>query len=451
MAVTLQLPPKSRSRASSTNLRPAATCQSLGRRRSTSFLQVREEPHPTPPPIDTDIPPDPSPPPTMLAWFLSRFIQWLHLPQKHTLSWSTPSSPRSSTDDFLLPLSASAHSVSFTVVEPDKLSSHLFRWRFPVHAPIIIVILLFPISTCLVLWCLSTLPISLAWPHDIADLAQLGRELHGYSQSGPGPLSHVIGVMAISAVWKHAWSIPGSVLWNVLGGALFSPFYATILLTTLTTVGSICATLLSTPLGPFLSKIFPRALDMTRSALGGDSDADADNSGNQLTPKSSPWVRLSVLRLIGVVPWSGINIACGVCGVSLVDCMLGTFIGCLPWTAVTCQIGDILQTVASTPTSTSQTVSSLLTTPEIILKLVFLSVLSLAPILGRRQLRSIISNKPSSSGDVGRESRWTWIQEWRTKIRLASRSQARGREQDQLTLNALVDEKRRLEDDPSYS
>ena len=77
---------------------------------------------------------------------------------------------------------------------------------------------------------------------------------------------------------------------------------------------------------------------MTRSALGGDSDADRAISGDQLKPKSSAWVRLSVLRLIGVVPWSGINLACGLADVPLADCMLGTFIGCLPWTAVTCQV-----------------------------------------------------------------------------------------------------------------
>jgi SNARE associated Golgi protein len=43
---------------------------------------------------------------------------------------------------------------------------------------------------------------------------------------------------------------------------------------------------------------------------------------------------LSVLRLVGVVPWSGINVACGVCGVPTRDCVLGAFIGTLPWTAV---------------------------------------------------------------------------------------------------------------------
>lgn len=72
-----------------------------------------------------------------------------------------------------------------------------------------------------VFFCLSTLPISMSWPHTIADVAQLGRDLHGYSQSGPGPLSHVMAVMAISAIWKHAWSIPGSVLWVRISYLIF--------------------------------------------------------------------------------------------------------------------------------------------------------------------------------------------------------------------------------------
>lgn len=75
------------------------------------------------------------------------------------------------------------------------------------------VLLLFSASTALVLISMYTLPITLAWPRTITDVARLGRELHGYSQSGPGPLAHVLSVMAIAAIWKHAWSIPGSVVW----------------------------------------------------------------------------------------------------------------------------------------------------------------------------------------------------------------------------------------------
>jgi hypothetical protein len=210
-------------------------------------------------------------------------------------------------------------------------------------------------------------------------------------------------------------------------------------------IGSIFATLLSKPLAPFLTHFFPRALDLTRNALEGDAGFGKSPSSSS---SSSAWVRLSVLRLIGVVPWSGINIASGVCGVAIGDCMLGAFIGTLPWTAVTCQIGDILQTVASTPSPTPQTVSSLLTSPSIILKLVFLSFLSLAPILARDRLRTLIIS-PSANASMEYEermSRWTWVHEWRSKIRLSSRSRTRTRagEGRRKELEILVREKQEM-------
>ena len=174
--------------------------------------------------------------------------------------------------------------------------------------------------------------------------------------------------------------------------------------------------------------------------------------------KAPAWVRLSVLRLVGIVPWSGINIASGVCGVALNDCILGSFIGSLPWTAVTCQvrdifravflllklvlqIGNILQTVATTPSPTPQSVSSLLTSPEILTKLAFLSLLSLAPILGRDRLRSLIWPGSSPREDE-RQSRWTWANDWRTKIRFSSRS--RTRETSRKRLEILIQEKQEI-------
>lgn len=117
-------------------------------------------------------------------------------------------------------------------------------------------------------------------------------------------------------------------------------------------------------------------------------------------------------------------------------------------TAARYQIGDILQTVASHPSPTPQTVSSLLTSPGIILKLVLLSFLSLAPILGRDYLRALISHgvetpTVDASTEETRTSRWgvAWV---RTKMRLASRS--RTREASRHQLDVLVDEKRAIED-----
>lgn len=155
----------------------------------------------------------------MLDFLLSPLFDWLHLPQKHVDPWPSESSP---TDDCPLPF---ATSVTENASQIFSWQTIFVRHRFlfsgipinhfliQIHPHILLVVVSLPVSTALVLWCLSTLPISVSWPRNIADLAQLGRELHGYSQSGSGPLAHVIGVMAISAIWKHAWSIPGSVLW----------------------------------------------------------------------------------------------------------------------------------------------------------------------------------------------------------------------------------------------
>ncbi|EIM88407.1 uncharacterized protein STEHIDRAFT_54151 [Stereum hirsutum FP-91666 SS1] len=381
----------------------------------------------------------------------------------HSDASSAPSSPRSSTDS-VLPLTDSRTSLSDTPDRlPLRLSSHAWWQGSPsvrttytparflhgssplssqVHTPILFVLIMFPLSTAIVVFSLWSLPNStISLPQTLSDLAQLGKELHAYSQSGPGSVAHIVAVVSVICIWMHAFSIPGAVLWNVLAGALFSPFWATLLLTFLTTIGSIFASLLATPLAPILTRFFPRPLALARSAFESDPQAEIGTRS-----KSPAWVRLSILRLVGVVPWSGINIACGVCGVSLTDILLGTFIGSLPWNAVTCQIGDILQTVASSPSHTPQTMSSILASPEIILKLVFLSFLSLAPILGRNHLKAWLTPAATVSDSDERVSRWTWVKEWRSKVRLPSRSRS---PQPDTEKEAMMSEKYELEQGPS--
>lgn len=163
-------------------------------------------------------------------------------------------------------------------------------------------------------------------------------------------------------------------------------------MTILTTIGSLFASALAMPLAPLLTRFFPKPIALTRKALEGTSNDDASNPLSN-SHRTSAWTRLSVLRLIGLVPWSALNIACGVTGVSFRDCALGALVGTLPWTAVTCQIGDILQTFASEGANgeDGRTVSSVLASPQIIVELVVLSILSLAPILGRERLARLVS------------------------------------------------------------
>ncbi|EIW62004.1 uncharacterized protein TRAVEDRAFT_163686 [Trametes versicolor FP-101664 SS1] len=451
-------PPQNRHRASSTNVRPPLTLASLGRRRSNSLLDL---PPPTPSPsslpptprsgdapvLSLSIPPlrESQRPRSALSSMLARWAQALHLSAEQAFP-STPSSPRisrsSSEDSSILPLSASPTRAYFGDVFAEKpqpkAKNSLWEGYPSVHTPVLFVLILFPLSSAIVALCMSTLPITMAWPRTLPDLAQLGRELHGYTQSGLLSTAHVIGVISVVTIWMHSWSIPGSVLANVLAGALFPPVLAITLLTFLTTMGSLSASMLAAPLGPFLTQWIPKPLEMTRSALEGDGSKE---------DSSAPWVRLSVLRLVGVVPWSGINIASGVCGVAAWDCFLGALIGSLPWTAVTCQIGDILQTVATNPRPTSQSVQSLLTSPDIIMKLAVLSFLSLAPILGRNRLRAwLASAAPVTEEEMrqaeDRASRWTWVKEWRGRIRSSSLS--RTRDASRKELETLVREKEGL-------
>ncbi|TFY65640.1 hypothetical protein EVG20_g5443 [Dentipellis fragilis] len=445
-------PPPSRHRASSTNLRPALTLHTLGTRAKNCLFE--DVPCTPPPSVNNAKVSSPLQPPSKLSLVAARCWALLHMDSSLTYP-SAPSSPRSSSDETILPLSAvSTHPPSVgDMFEPQQDSSfprasprlwwqrtpsvcsHFFTFctrptspPYQVHAPILFVITLFPVSTALVILSFWSLPFTFSWPSNLADLAQLGRELHGYSQSGVGAMTHVIGIISIATIWMHACRDASHL--ECPRRALFSPLMATVLLSILTTVGSIFASLLATPLSPFLTRFFPRPLALARSAF--ESDADVATG-----TKSPAWVRLSVLRLVGVVPWSGINVACGVCGVALYDCLLGTFIGSIPWTAVTCQIGDILQTVAATPSPNPQTISSVLASPDIIIKLVFLSFLSLAPILGRDYLRAWISSAGKDALSSERTPRWAWVKEWRAKVRIPSRSRSRSqgeKETEALTL-----------------
>ncbi|KAG9011567.1 hypothetical protein FRB94_008136 [Tulasnella sp. JGI-2019a] len=307
--------------------------------------------------------------------------------------------------------------------------------------PLLTVCLLFFVTFIPTLVLVYTLPIpSLkSLPRTVSDIKLVAKELQLYSASSKKGAAHILAVLAVTSVWKNAWSVPGSVLLNVLAGALMNPILATILQTFLTTVGSLCSSLLSKPLAPVISKLFPKALNLTRSAFEGgvtspvaspeispvidseDEESEGDDSGQPLLTRreaqqsqpSSPaptpiWVRLTILRLIGVVPWSALNLACGICNVPLWDCAIGAFIGVLPWTAVTCQIGDLLQTVAvktsTSPDAPAETLSSLLSSPSIIVKLIVLSLISLGPVLLRDKLGSIIARHASGRSSSSRRT-----------------------------------------------
>jgi hypothetical protein len=209
-------------------------------------------------------------------------------------------------------------------------------------------------------------------PKSTTDVQLLSAEIRSYMASGSAGWWHTILVIVYVGCWKHAWSVPGAVVLvgtrllnfsgadnqqNILVGSLLDPIPALGLLTLITASGSLGAYLLSRPLAPLISVLFPKPLALVRAALAPDSiPSPSPGPGETVTPiqvssdptvlpvgsdQSAVWRRLLTMRAMGFVPWSGMNVACGVVGVDWKVFWLTTAAGSASWSYVTASVGLI--------------------------------------------------------------------------------------------------------------
>ncbi|OCF40668.1 hypothetical protein I317_05517 [Kwoniella heveanensis CBS 569] len=295
-----------------------------------------------------------------------------------------------------------------------------------------ILVATFFVTAGLVLWLIHGMPITTLkhFPQSTTDLQLLSAEIRSYMASSDSGWWHTVGVLFFVGCWKHAWSVPGAVVLNILVGSLLDPMPALALLTLITATGSLGAYTLSRPLAPLIAVLFPKPLSLVRAALAPDSvprpssansqsiegetitpiQASSDPSDRPIggpTEKSTVWRRLLIMRAMGFVPWSGMNVACGVVGVDWKTFWLTTAAGSASWSYVTASVGHILArlkvpssalasaSVASGDLSDDmlhgESLTSLLRDPVLIFKLVFLSALTLLPVILKRR------NNPSDS------------------------------------------------------
>lgn len=254
-------------------------------------------------------------------------------------------------------------------------------------------------------------------PKSTTDLQLLSHEMRVYMNSGNSGWWHTVGVLTYIGCWKHAWSVPGAVVLNILVGSVFEPIPALVLLTLITACGSLGAYSLSRPLAPLIGVLFPKPLALVRAALAPDSvpvapgPRDHVNLDEHITPlqmSSDPtarpigsaedrpnvWRRLLLMRAMGFVPWSGMNVACGVVGVDWRTFWLTTAAGSASWSYVTASVGNILSRLALPSSAAAaegqgESLTALLRDPTLIAKLVFLSLLTLVPVLLKRRSPSV--------------------------------------------------------------
>jgi hypothetical protein len=128
---------------------------------------------------------------------------------------------------------------------------------------LVILVALFFSSFAVIFLFIRTLP-GLFLPHSIADLPALTATLSTYRSSSFVAELHLFGVLTLLFLWKQCFSIPGSVLTNILFGALYGTTMGTLWACLWTATGSTGAYLIALVIAPLVS---PARLPSSRSHI----------------------------------------------------------------------------------------------------------------------------------------------------------------------------------------
>ena len=255
---------------------------------------------------------------------------------------------------------------------------------------------------------LSTLPLKMP-THGlteltITELREMAYSLKDYSESTSRAGWHTWLALMVFFTWKQAFSVPGSLIMNVVLGALYGTYRATFYTSILTGIGGAFCYLLARPMGPLVKSLpgLNKGLSMMRNALSKTTSSNGSNA--------DLWSYLLLLRLAPIVPWGLMNVFCGILHVPLWPFYATLTFGSIPWNFVTCQIGDILQgiiavlpqvaaqlTVDGAPAASPGEAHTEMTglavigakiwSTEMMFKLFLLSTVSLVPVILGRYLK----------------------------------------------------------------
>lgn len=196
---------------------------------------------------------------------------------------------------------------------------------------------------------------------------------------------------------------------------MYGTYWGTFYTSLLTSLGGVFCYLLSAPLAPLITSLpgLNKPLNAMRRAL---APARARSGGKKTG--GNIWTYLLVLRILPIVPYGLMNIACGVLAVPLLPYAATLAVGSIPWNFVTCQVGDILQDIVvalpldgqsdgvfeaeGMPTNVGasgggvRAIVERVWNREMMVKLVLLSLASALPMLLQRYLKA---NRPAENED----------------------------------------------------
>lgn len=241
----------------------------------------------------------------------------------------------------------------------------------------------FAISTFVLGLLLASLP-PVPFPHDLSGLPAVVRALDSYARSSTRASLHIFIVVSCAFVWKQAFSVPGTILLNVLLGAMYGTFLGSMYACIWTAVGSMGAYALArTVARPLVEQYMQRPLELTRRAI-----IPAPGAAN---PTADLFTHLLLARFFPLVPYFVLNVIAGVLRVPVGLFFATLLLGSWPFNFVTVSVGEVVATIASNlssggnATDSSATLDSIWS-PDVLRRLIFVTILSVVPVLFRRHI-----------------------------------------------------------------
>ncbi|GAA5822864.1 hypothetical protein JCM3770_003203 [Rhodotorula araucariae] len=259
---------------------------------------------------------------------------------------------------------------------------------------LIILSALFVSSFAVIAFTISTLP-GLFLPHSVADLPALTKTLTTYRASSFGAELHLFTVLTLLFLWKQCFSIPGSVLTNILFGALYGTTLGTWWACLWTAAGSTGAYAIALLIAPLVEYYFAKPLDMTRRALKLPPPGVASPHAGVAQPADTPldnsdlFSHLLLARFFPLLPYSVLNVISGVLRLPLGPFFVTLLVGSFPFNFATVSIGNLVALAAADP---SVPLGDKIWSREVVLKLVAVTLVSVLPLVFKEHLKRLLSS-----------------------------------------------------------
>jgi hypothetical protein len=273
---------------------------------------------------------------------------------------------------------------------------------------VLTLLVLFIASFAVIALLVATLP-NLHIPHSVSDLPALTSSLSTYRASSYFAELHLFLVLTALFLWKQCFSIPGSVLTNILFGALYGTAAGTWWACIWTALGSTGAYGIALVISPLVSLLyssnrsqlisslppqveyyFATPLDVTRRTLK-LPHPDHASATSSITPLSTGdlFSHLLLARFFPLLPYSVLNVISGVLRLPLPIFFITLVVGSFPFNFVTVSIGQLVAIAASDP---STSLSNKIWSGAVLAKLAMVTFVSVVPLVFKKQLQAALGS-----------------------------------------------------------